>query len=745
MLAGWAEIQNALTRSESLPTSMSHVAKQPTLFEVFGRSETPSVPEINESSLQALVTILLSGDHEEGKVVLLHSPRAGYGKTLLLHAASEQTGDTAKFFAVEPSGGGRLDGEVVLESLLRQLANVLPGSGGLTEFDFLTRRLLAIGLKPLLISGEIPSHDREGALYAIEQRPIETFDFHHQQAATAHWTQANFEVLGPRLASELSEFSNCSLRDCAYWVDLLFRYATSPPEKVERTRLLSDSVFAELQSQGAGLAEERLQSLLGLLSLLQPVVLVFDETEGLSNQPEAGLRVAAFIAQLRQACPGLTVILSVNEDVWETGLTPLMPGGLRDRLTEYVVNLTEMTRSEAEALLQSRFGDAAGLITSRLEWPEPLYARALLKESAGVARDLAAAGYFAELSESVNAPTEKAAVTASTATPPPLEMAPTAEPAVEEQSVETEESPFAAAPAVAAVSAGVAEVAPAQPVAEVTPKQMSPDFAEPAPVEELSPFEIVPEPAEAEEVPLSVAPSPDARDFAAEVAPVVSRSEESPAAILQAVAEEAPVAESSSASVAGSIFQVASTPAATPQVSHASEANPFTIAEPSEALVPQPASQPILPQSSPFQDPEAAPATAGADFSAPPTPEPAPPVAATEPSVASVDQARDWVARQAAPTESTSPAPAPVAEVQSSAAASPFEASATPPSLPQSASAPASSSTPAQASPFAAQQPATPSPAQVAAEQSAESGGDNSEVEELLNQFKQRFGQGGKS
>ena len=190
---------------------MSHSVKQPTLFEVFDRSETSVVSQINAEALQSLVDILLSGDGQQGRVILLRSPRAGYGKTLLLHSTKVQSGDAVSFFAVESCGGGRIDGEATLESVLRQLASVLPGSGGLTEFDFVTRRLLAVGLKPLLISGEIPSHDREGALYAIENRPIETFDFHHQQAATAHWTQANFEVLGPRLASELSEVSHLSL------------------------------------------------------------------------------------------------------------------------------------------------------------------------------------------------------------------------------------------------------------------------------------------------------------------------------------------------------------------------------------------------------------------------------------------------------------------------------------------------------------------------------------------------------
>ena len=396
---------------------MSNAAKQPTLFEVFGRHQSTIVPEVNEEALMSFTDILTQSGDDVGKVILLRSPRAGYGKTLLLQAVSGRLKEDFRFLAVEPSGGGRIDGEVALESVVRRLSEVLPASGGLTEFDIFARRLLALGLKPLLISGEIPSHDREGALFAIENRPIETFDFHHQQAATAHWTQSNFEVLGPRLTSELSELSGCSLRGCAYWIDLLFRYATTPPEKVERTRLLSDAIFGDIQGQRGSLAEERLQSLLALLGLNDPVVLVFDETEGLSNQPETGLRVAAFIVQLRQACPALTVVLSLNEDVWQTGLRPLMPGGLEDRLTEFEVVLGGLSRVDAETLLKSRFGKDAQSVSALMTWPDPIFARAVLKEASKRAQELVLTGKA--LSEESFAMEESSAPTS--VLPPPIE------------------------------------------------------------------------------------------------------------------------------------------------------------------------------------------------------------------------------------------------------------------------------------------------------------------------------------
>ncbi|WP_411845111.1 hypothetical protein AAFN60_14705 [Roseibacillus persicicus] len=811
---------------------MSDFNKQPTLFEVFGRTTTPTVPEINEEALDTLTNVLTSSGDDLGKVVLLRSPRAGYGKTLLLQSVSNRLNETFRFLAVEPSGGGRIDGEVVLESVLRQLSEVLPASGGLTEFDLFARKLLAIGLKPLLISGEIPSHDREGALFAIENRPIETFDFHHQQAATAHWTQANFEVLGPRLASELSEISRCTLRGCAYWVDLLFRYATTPPEKVERTRLLTEAVFGDLQGQGSSGAEERLQSLFALLGLVEPVVLVFDETEGLSNQPEAGLRVAAFIVQLRQACPSLTVILSVNEDVWETGLKPLMPGGLEDRLTEYEVSLSALKRSEADTLLESRFGREASLVREAMSWPEPLSARGVLREAALAVRKLSQEAAFVEDEEPPSEPVSRGVM------PPPLDsvLSPEVEQRLEPSTAfEAEAIPSGEASPRSKDEDSIpvepsGEPTFADPFREVAQEEQSSPVEQPALVEEQvaeperSPFEIVPEgttssnePAEniaapevAPEDPFADAGNSDfasspkvnpgewsaetaMKQFAAaqpearppqESAEASGRPSEvetkSPFDLVEPEVESSPApAEPRAASVEPSPFQVLkeekeraeaevreqmSIPANSAGSSTGEASSPFSVSQPAvpaqppvEASPPAASSQSDHPgNNSPFsinksyssepsvkmtEEEERMPTTSAASVESP--------FAAVREERA-VEKTADSVNSQAlSPTlpDREEPAPQPhSAPPQLPAEERPsFEETSQP--APVSESSSPASAAPARESAFAATSPFAAAPTSAkdvqAPAESASSGQDTSEVEELLSQFKKRFGQPG--
>ena len=84
---------------------------------------------------------------------------------------------------------------------------------------------------------------------------------------------------------------------------------------------------------------ERLEALLGLLTLLMRVVLVADDLEGFSTDETAALRLAAFLGSLRQSVERLDVILSLNQDIWQSAFVPRLSGGLADRLSEVVVEL----------------------------------------------------------------------------------------------------------------------------------------------------------------------------------------------------------------------------------------------------------------------------------------------------------------------------------------------------------------------------------------------------------------------
>jgi len=295
-----------------------------------------------------------------------------------------------EFVPLEPSKGRYLNDELVLDAVLRKFSRMLPAAGGLTLLDLLARRILAIGLEPLVRSGEVPSQDRDGALHALRMRPVETFDFHNDDAVTAQWAKANFALLGPRLTNQLAERLNARSRPVAWWVELLFRYSCAPLEQTGRNGSLFDTVFGDEISEAE--MHERLVTFLNLAGLVINPVLVLDEVEGLSSCPEAGLELATFLNALHQSCQKLALIISVNGDVWQTAFLPRLPCGLKDRLNDIVVDLKPISKEDALSILRDRAGDRADAIAAVIDFDkEIMYPRGLVREASAIWSEMVAA------------------------------------------------------------------------------------------------------------------------------------------------------------------------------------------------------------------------------------------------------------------------------------------------------------------------------------------------------------------
>lgn len=336
-----------------------------TLFQTLGRLPIAHADTVNRQAYEILYDVLSVPVEKPGRCILLRAPRAGHGKTHLLSRIQHHLGASHEFIPLHASFGCQIDAATVIDDSLRRLLRPLPASGGLTVLDLVSRRLFATALQPLVGSGEVPCQDREGALTALRTRPIETFDFHHPNAVTAHWARENFEVLGQRLSVELSQRCDLPAREVAFWIDALFRFAATPVDNPVRLRTLADAIHAG--NPGERVLMERLEALLGLLAQLMRVVLVADDLEGFSTDESAALRLAAFLGALRQSVERLDVILSLNQDIWQSAFLPRLSGGLADRLSEVVVELDPLTEDEMVALLESRVPGLGARVLSRVD------------------------------------------------------------------------------------------------------------------------------------------------------------------------------------------------------------------------------------------------------------------------------------------------------------------------------------------------------------------------------------------
>jgi len=349
------------------------------LFDVFGRPTGNHVTIINRRALDELTKLLSVELESTGRCILLRAPRAGFGKTHLLSQVLEKFKATHEFILLSLADGSSLQPGTVLADVLRRLCRSLPDGGGLTELDMLARRILALGLEPLVRSGEVPCQDRDSAIAALRDRAIETFDFHHPNAVTAHWARDNFNVLGPRLGFELSHRVDAPQREAVGWVEALFRFASTPIDQPSRIGLLIEA------ATGNGASLERLGALLQLLSPMRRMILLADELEGLSADPQSALRLASFVTTLRQTSDSADIILAINDDLWESAFRPRLSGGLQDRLGEWIIELKPLTDSEIEMLIENRVPGRGAEIAAKLDLaPEDRYSRNVLRRAAAV-------------------------------------------------------------------------------------------------------------------------------------------------------------------------------------------------------------------------------------------------------------------------------------------------------------------------------------------------------------------------
>ena len=329
---------------------MSNESPYTHFFQFFGQQPEQTVESINAQAFRQMISLLTRPVEAAGRCLLLSAPRAGYGKSHLLSRLQNQLGGSHEFVLLQPADGYRVDAESALTDVLAKFTRILPGSGELTVLDVLARKVLAIGLEPLVRSGDVPCQDREFALSALNNRPLETFDFHHPTAAIAHWARDNFELLGPRLVVEIAQTLGAPMREVSFWVNVLFSYSVTPLDQPGRAGMLMTAAA----SCAVVSMTERLSTLLKMFSHSQRVVLVADELEGMSANAEAALRMANFLSTLRHGAGRVDVVISVNDDVWENAFLPRLSDGLKDRLSEAEIRLSPLTRDQALLLLQRR-------------------------------------------------------------------------------------------------------------------------------------------------------------------------------------------------------------------------------------------------------------------------------------------------------------------------------------------------------------------------------------------------------
>jgi|GEM_PF-2188787 len=348
------------------------------------------------ADLEAIVDQVLTGDPEDqrrGQVVLLRSPRAGFGKTHLLACMREKVGDAAIVVPVGLETERPVNWVGFYQSLLQTLASTSHVSAP-SQLDAMVRRLLASATSQLIKEGKIPSSDQKEACRELDEFPLRTFDFGKEdKAAVCRWFRDYYEDLRPLVVAALARRTGLDTADVTGWIDVLYRFTEADGGERQDLR---DEAFRRLfqfvdpegaadgdtdessseAPQAASLdpnstpgtqefvdAGDRQLDLLGkgrfvafsrIVALTRPIILVLDGLDGFYGARQSGAKIAHMVAEIQERCPGVATVVSANNDLWQTIFGHHLPSALEDRLTSSMISLGGIGREDGTTLIRAR-------------------------------------------------------------------------------------------------------------------------------------------------------------------------------------------------------------------------------------------------------------------------------------------------------------------------------------------------------------------------------------------------------
>lgn len=320
--------------------------------------------------LRNLVEEHANGQAQEGTVILLKAPRAGYGKSHLLAAFGEKFGDTT--FVISPAFDP--SAEFKFTPLYQEILNYghltrLQPDSPLTLIDKLSRQVFGLLNAELIRTKRIPCANPDAAIQALRERSLELFDLNNPQQAVGQWFVEHFERLLPVTSGLLAEMTGISPEAAMVWMRALCAYSQGETDgdaqRGEHLRWsLEQGDSKGVMAGGMNILtapnldesffKDRLVQLLRLYSLVQPVVLVIDHLDAVHGHAAQTMRVATVISELRRLLPRVVIVVSMNQDLWSGSFQRYVPSALEDRLSAEMVQLREINAAQGNALMESR-------------------------------------------------------------------------------------------------------------------------------------------------------------------------------------------------------------------------------------------------------------------------------------------------------------------------------------------------------------------------------------------------------
>lgn len=313
------------------------------------------VEEVHAAEEQILTNALNSAGLkvEEGErlpaseLLLLRAPRAGFGKTHLLSRVFSKAPKNSSVYSI-PLDSAAAGWPTVLRGFVNHLTEVDGGRHGIS----LSRRLIGNLLANLIDRGEIKAAHGKSAVPALREHAETIFAREDENNPVIRWFVSNFSALRPILVRELGQVCNLTEARAEFWFDVLRGFDL--PDSGSRAAARMRAMFLPENEATLVAARERVMELCGISRLLGPVAVVFDPMDGLYSEPDAALKVTGMAEELRELSKGIFLVMSMNQDVWESAFEGQLSSAIEDRLTSRIVELKSVPRQALEAILRRR-------------------------------------------------------------------------------------------------------------------------------------------------------------------------------------------------------------------------------------------------------------------------------------------------------------------------------------------------------------------------------------------------------
>jgi hypothetical protein len=291
--------------------------------------------------------LIQGAQSRRGRVLMLRSARAGFGKSHLLARSLDGLADIAHILPVRfdreaPPSWENLH-RLLLSSLsMRQTGAPLSGLSGIA------RQVFADLVGDLIVQGIVPAEHADRAIRGMQLNSSTMFDLQSKTSPIAEWFCSNQTALHPPMAESLANRGIGDAATCGRLLDFLFRYETKGTKTIDRAMSPPDEIVAKAD----------LFALCRLASIQRPLVLLLDDLDAMYLDHQSGLSAAYLLTELARSEAVPLSIVSINDDLWDASFAGALPSALADRLTDQEIRLGGIGIDAARELISSRLGAA---------------------------------------------------------------------------------------------------------------------------------------------------------------------------------------------------------------------------------------------------------------------------------------------------------------------------------------------------------------------------------------------------